>query len=124
MAKEALGRGHALTAVVRNPSRLTLSHERLAVTQGDAADPASVAAAGHDAAVGSLEVAPGVRLVDTPAFPAEYKAEALAQAEALELFRSSTENVEMELSQPASHHSTRAAYRPISNRQRPTPHGR
>lgn len=43
-----------------------------------------------------------MRLVDTPAFPAEYKAEALAQAEALKLFRSSTENVEWSyLSPPA-----------------------
>jgi uncharacterized protein len=51
---------------------------------------------------GSLEVAPGVRLVDTPAFPAEYKAEALAQAEALKLFRSSSGNVEWSyLSPPA-----------------------
>jgi putative NADH-flavin reductase len=56
VAKEALGRGHALTAVVRDPSRLTLRHERLTVTQGDAADPASVVAAlvGHDAAVAAI----------------------------------------------------------------------
>ena len=32
---------------------------------------------------GSLEVAPGVRLVDTPTFPAEWKPIALAHAEAL-----------------------------------------
>jgi uncharacterized protein len=36
---------------------------------------------------GSLEVAPGVRLVDTPRFPAEWKPNALAQAAALRLFR-------------------------------------
>ena len=30
---------------------------------------------------GSLEVAPGVRLVDTPGFPAEYKSESLDQAD-------------------------------------------
>jgi uncharacterized protein len=36
---------------------------------------------------GSLEVAPGVSLVSTPDFPEEYKAEALAQGEALALFQ-------------------------------------
>lgn len=36
---------------------------------------------------GSLLVAPGVRLVDTPEFPAEYKAESLAAAAALEALR-------------------------------------
>jgi uncharacterized protein len=35
---------------------------------------------------GSLYVAPGVRLVDTPQFPAIYKTEALAQAEALDFY--------------------------------------
>ncbi|ABE56171.1 putative NADH-flavin reductase [Shewanella denitrificans OS217] len=36
---------------------------------------------------GSLEVAPGVSLVSTAEFPAEYKAEALAQGEALGIFQ-------------------------------------
>ena len=36
---------------------------------------------------GSLEVAPGVRLIDTPQFPALYKAEAIKGAEFLELLR-------------------------------------
>ncbi|MBB6559358.1 putative NADH-flavin reductase [Acidovorax soli] len=36
---------------------------------------------------GSLYVAPGVQLVDTPGFPAEYKAGALAAREALNLVR-------------------------------------
>lgn len=36
---------------------------------------------------GSLEVAPGVRLVDTPEFPAIYKPEALAHAGLLEVIR-------------------------------------
>jgi putative NADH-flavin reductase len=36
---------------------------------------------------GSLEVAPGVRVVDTPGFPAGWKAVALAHADALEVFR-------------------------------------
>ncbi|MDP4076567.1 NAD(P)-dependent oxidoreductase [Acidovorax sp. A1169] len=39
---------------------------------------------------GSLYVAPGVQLVDTPGFPAEYKAGALAAREALNLIRNET----------------------------------
>lgn len=37
---------------------------------------------------GSLEVSPGVRLVDTPGFHDEWKPEALDQADALEVYRS------------------------------------
>jgi putative NADH-flavin reductase len=36
---------------------------------------------------GSLEVKPGVRVVDMPGFPPEHRAEALAQAEALQILR-------------------------------------
>jgi len=36
---------------------------------------------------GGLEVAPGVRVVDTPSFPAMWKANALAQIKALALYR-------------------------------------
>ncbi|WP_049623194.1 NAD(P)-dependent oxidoreductase [Frateuria defendens] len=36
---------------------------------------------------GSLEAAPGVRVMDDPAFPAEWKPEAQAQGRALDLFR-------------------------------------
>ncbi len=39
---------------------------------------------------GSLEVAPGQRLVDTPEFPAAWRGNALGQAAALELYRQST----------------------------------
>lgn len=40
---------------------------------------------------GSLEVAPGVQLVDTPNFPAEWKLGALAQRDSLEVFRKENE---------------------------------
>jgi putative NADH-flavin reductase len=40
---------------------------------------------------GSLEVAPGVRLIDTPEFPEEYKAEASQGAEVLALYRDVTD---------------------------------
>ena len=36
---------------------------------------------------GSLEVAPGKRLPDTPDFPEEWKPEAIAQSEALDYYR-------------------------------------
>ncbi len=42
---------------------------------------------------GSLEVAPGVRLVDTPQFPAIYKDEALGQAAALQTLRAGKTSV-------------------------------
>jgi hypothetical protein len=51
---------------------------------------------------GSLEVAPGVRLVSSPDFPAEYKAEAIAQGEALDVFRASTTDTPWTFVSPAA----------------------
>ncbi|MEI7643061.1 MAG: NAD(P)H-binding protein [Chloroflexales bacterium] len=53
---EALARGHTVMAVVRDPSRLTLSHRCLAVVSGDVRDAHAVAAAiiGHDAVVSCI----------------------------------------------------------------------
>ncbi|MBI5647587.1 MAG: NAD(P)-dependent oxidoreductase [Ignavibacteriae bacterium] len=140
--REALERGHSVTAIVRDPSKITFTHERLSVAAGDSADAASVAsgARGHEVAAaaiggrataqhevvpasaqallaglgqagvprlvwvggaGSLEVAPGMRLVDTPQFPADYKAEALAQADALEVFRATETPVTWTVVSPA-----------------------
>lgn len=122
---ELLSRGHQVTALARNPAKLT-AQPGLSVVAADALDAAQVAqaVAGHDAVVsaynpgwsepqihdlflqgsraivegvkrsglkrllvvggaGSLFVAPGVQLVDTPPFPAEYKQGALAAREAL-----------------------------------------
>ena len=118
---ELLARGHQVTAVVRNPDKVTASGP--IVVKGDITDAASVAATakGQDAAIsayappsaqvgllqdaarsllaglekagvkrllmvggaGSLEVAPGVQLVDTPEFPAAWKAIALAHRDVL-----------------------------------------
>jgi putative NADH-flavin reductase len=126
--EELLSRGHNMTAVVRDPSKLE-PHENVTETAGDIFDSAGVAdaASGADVVVsaygpgpekpellldatrsliagvedsgvkrlivaggaGSLEVAPGVRLVDTPDFPPEWKGIAIAHAEALELLRTS-----------------------------------
>lgn len=51
---------------------------------------------------GSLEVAPGVKLVTVPGFPEEYKGEALAQGEALEVFRASNSDVNWTFVSPAA----------------------
>jgi putative NADH-flavin reductase len=127
LLREAVRRGHAVTAVVRDPRKFPAPAGRVIVIRGDVLDAASVAAAvaGHDAVLsavgptpeviagapraliegltraglkrlivvggaGSLEVAPGVQLVDTPEFPADYKAVALAHRDALNLFRQNT----------------------------------
>ena len=108
ITKELAGRGHAVTAIARNPAKIAVQQNVTAKT-GDVMDQAGLAQllAGHDVAIssvhfldsdpakligaakasgvgrylvvggaGSLEVAPGVRLVTTPNFPAQYKAEA------------------------------------------------
>ena len=51
---------------------------------------------------GSLEVAPGVTLVSSPDFPAEYKAEAIAQGEALDVFRASAADTAWTFVSPAA----------------------
>jgi uncharacterized protein len=134
--REALDRGHEVTAVARDTSKLTRTDPKSTVTSGDVTDPGSVAklAAGADVVIsaistrapggdpeaalaavadslirglrslapdaprliivggaGSLEVAPGVRLVDTPEFPAAYKSESLAHAGLLGVFRGVTD---------------------------------
>src|SRR3954471_24787240 len=109
---EAVRRGHVVTSVTRDPSRVP-AQAGVTTAKGDALDPRSLAelAAGHDAVIsayappadgpsklvdaarsniaalsrvgvkrlivvggaGSLEVAPGVQVVDTPEFPAAWK---------------------------------------------------
>ncbi len=51
---------------------------------------------------GSLEVAPGVRLVDTPQFPAAYKAEATKGGEFLELLRTTAGDLDWTFLSPAA----------------------
>ncbi|WP_439675417.1 NAD(P)-dependent oxidoreductase [Embleya sp. MST-111070] len=80
--REALGRGHHVTAVVRDPARLAgEEHERLTVVTGDATDPASAAsvAAGHDALVSAI----GGGYVDGAAHAALVVAAAKALTEGL-----------------------------------------
>ena len=108
IAAELARRGHAVTAIARNPEKIA-ELPNVTAKKGDADDRAALAKllAGQDAAIssihflasdpekligaakdshvgrylvvggaGSLEVAPGVRLVTTPTFPPQYKAEA------------------------------------------------
>lgn len=51
---------------------------------------------------GSLEVSPGVTLVSSPDFPEEYKDEALAQGEALKLFRTTNTTTQWTFISPAA----------------------
>jgi uncharacterized protein len=123
ISAELARRGHAVTAIARNPGKIASLANVTAVT-GDVLDQAGLARliAGHDAAIssvhftasdpvrligaakdskvgrylvvggaGSLEVAPGVRLVTTPGFPVAYKAEAEKGAAFLDLLRAEKE---------------------------------
>ncbi len=56
IVREALDRGHTVTAVVRDPAKVNLEHPNLSVTVGDVLDPASVsvAAKGHDVLVSAV----------------------------------------------------------------------
>ncbi|MGD6743901.1 NAD(P)-dependent oxidoreductase [Streptomyces sp. BH106] len=56
IVKQALEAGHEVTAVVRDPARLTVSGERLEVVRGDLKDPESLrpAVAGRDAVLSGL----------------------------------------------------------------------
>ena len=57
VVSQALDRGHGVTAFVRDPARLTISHPGLSVVQGDLADAESIDAAlaqGGDAVISTL----------------------------------------------------------------------
>lgn len=140
--REALRRGHTVTAIMRDPSRLTDQHPHLTAVVGDVLDPARVAAAvaGHEAVLsaygptggagaetiaaaaralitglnaagvtrlvvvggaGSLEVAPGRKLIDTPQFQ-EAKPVARAHAEALAIYRTAGADLAWSYLSPAA----------------------
>ncbi|MFM4802451.1 NAD(P)-dependent oxidoreductase [Aeromonas bivalvium] len=128
---EAIGRGHHVTAIVRDVSKLA-PHPQVTAVAVDAQDPQALAAVlkGHDRVIsaynpgwsapdiydqylkgakaivaaavtahswllvvggaGSLEITPGVQLVDTPDFPAEWKQGALAARDGLTALRRET----------------------------------
>jgi putative NADH-flavin reductase len=80
-----------------NLAELVKGHDALiSSVHFTASDPHKLIAAARSSGVkrylvvggaGSLEVAPGVRLIDTPGFPAQYKSEAAAGTAFLELLR-------------------------------------
>lgn len=74
----ALADGHHVTAVVRDPARLPVTHDRLTVVRGDALDAASVkpAIAGCDAVLSGV----GARARHDPLKPASTSASAAVQA--------------------------------------------
>src|ERR1700761_8147719 len=130
---ELLNRGHQVTAIARNPGKITETNDNLTVKGADVFDgdaltgllkgndavvsaynagwtnpnyyddftnsSATIQAATKKAGVkrllvvggaGSLEVAPGVQLVDTPQFPAEWKTGALAARDYLNILKNET----------------------------------
>lgn len=123
VAAEALTRGHSVTGVARDATKIA-ARAGLTAKTGDLSKPAELAQvlAGHDAVVssarfqgvdprdvlsavkksgvkrllvvggaGSLEVAPGVALIDTPQFPEAYKPEASAGRDFLNALRAEKE---------------------------------
>ncbi|MDN3556437.1 NAD(P)-dependent oxidoreductase [Halomonas maura] len=132
LLNEALARGHAVTALVTRPERLS-PQQRLTPVKADVRDPAGLVAQlrGHEAVIsafsghaqpdvlgyyergveailtaikaagvprllmvggaGALEVAPGIQLLDTPEFPAEYRATAEGARRALAMLRAEPE---------------------------------
>ncbi|MEX2116478.1 MAG: SDR family oxidoreductase [Bacteroidota bacterium] len=56
LVKQALDRGHIVTAFARNPADIAIQHERLSVVQGNVLDPGSVETAvkGQDAVLSAL----------------------------------------------------------------------
>ncbi|WLT33290.1 NAD(P)-dependent oxidoreductase [Geothrix sp. PMB-07] len=131
LLKEALSRGHQVTALVTRPDRLA-PHPQLRVLQADIADTPTLAnlLRGHDAVIsafsghaqpdvrgyyvkgmqsliaavkesgvprllvvggaGSLDIAPGQQLLDSPDFPAEYRGTAEGNRDILTLLRADT----------------------------------
>lgn len=117
--KEALDRGHNVTAIVRHAEKITTTHPQLIIKEADVAtaDVASLVAGSeavisaynaYDSATyvkaihaiingvkkagikrflavsgaGSLEIEPGLQVLDTPEFPAEWKGGASATRDA------------------------------------------
>jgi hypothetical protein len=66
VAKEALDRGHDVTGVARDPSRINLIHPKLRTLKGDVTDGSSVAtiAASHDAVVCAVGPSPSDSSID------------------------------------------------------------
>jgi putative NADH-flavin reductase len=66
LTKLALEQGHEVTALLRNPGRMTLSHPKLRIVTGDVRNQASITAAvtGQDAVCVSIGVPPSFKPMD------------------------------------------------------------
>jgi nucleoside-diphosphate-sugar epimerase len=69
VTRKALDDGHYVTVYARNPDKLNIQHDRLAIVKGDLADPAAIEAAiaGRDAVISVLGPTPkavGHRVTD------------------------------------------------------------
>ncbi|GAB2781151.1 NAD(P)-dependent oxidoreductase [Rhabdobacter roseus] len=134
LLNELLERGHQVTAIARDTTKITTQHPNLTVKESDvnAVDATAEVLQGHDAVVstfnagwtnpnlyqdflqgsesiqeatrrsgvkrllvvggaGSLEIAPGLQLVDSPDFPEEYKAGASSSRDYLAKLRQEQE---------------------------------
>jgi putative NADH-flavin reductase len=140
--KEAISRGHAVTAILRDPAKLATADPKIktvvgsvldskdiarAVTGSDivvsafgpgTGDPAALVAAAkaliaglREAHVkrllivggaGSLEVAPGIQLVDTDAIPAAWKPLVLAHRNALDVYKATANDLDWSYLSPAA----------------------
>jgi uncharacterized protein len=126
--REAINRGHEVTAISRNPEKQDVKHDRVkwvslnilntsllkevimrhdavisAYGPGQGEDPHNVITTTNSiieamrqsgtkrllvvGGAGSLEVSPGVQLVDTPEFPEAWKGGALAHRDALRIYQ-------------------------------------
>jgi uncharacterized protein len=91
VAAAAAGHDAALSAVTQHGRPQVLVDVARALLEGlDRAGVQRLVVAGG---AGSLEVAPGVRLMDTPDFHEEWKPEAQAQADALDAYRAAETDV-------------------------------
>lgn len=100
IAAAAAGHDAALSAVTQHSRPEILSEVATALLTGlaEAGVPRLVVAGG----AGSLEVADGTRLMDTPEFHDDWKPEAQAQADALETYRAAETDVDWSYVSPGA----------------------
>jgi uncharacterized protein len=100
VAVAAAGQDAALSAVTQHDAPEVLSEAALGLLEGvSRAGVKRLVVAGG---AGSLEVAPGVRAMDTPEFHEDWKPEATAQANALEVYRGADTDVAWSYISPAA----------------------
>ena len=96
---EAAGRGHEVVSASRSGRHAEGAAQDVTLTLADTQ--AVVDLVNGSGGAGSLLPPDGTRLVDTPGFPEEYKAEALAFAEVLDLYREASSALSWTLLSPA-----------------------